>query len=58
MTGPSNNVGGILAWFARNHVAANLLMAAIVAIGLVMATRIKQEVYPDFAIDTVEIAME
>ncbi|MGI9244525.1 MAG: efflux RND transporter permease subunit [Verrucomicrobiales bacterium] len=50
--------GGILAWFTRNHVAANLLMAAIVGLGLVMATRIKQEVYPNFAIDTVDIKME
>ena len=49
---------GFLAWFAKNHVAANLLMLAIVAIGFVMAGRIKKEVYPQFAIDTVEINME
>ena len=48
---------GILAWFARNHVAANLLMIAVVALGIVAATKIKQEVYPTFAIDTVSIRM-
>jgi multidrug efflux pump subunit AcrB len=49
---------GILAWFARNHVAANLLMVAIVVIGLVIASGIRQEVYPTFALDTVGIRME
>ncbi len=49
---------GILAWFARNRVAANLLMIAVVAVGLVAATKIKQEVYPSFEIDTVSIRMQ
>ncbi|MEM7384047.1 MAG: efflux RND transporter permease subunit [Verrucomicrobiota bacterium] len=49
---------GLLAWFARNHVAANLLMIAVVTLGIVAATRIKQEVYPTFAIDTVSIQMQ
>ena len=50
--------GGILAWFAKNHVAANLLMAAIVITGLVVARGIKQEVFPTFLLDTVQIQME
>ena len=49
---------GILAWFARNHVAANLLMVAVVAVGLVAAMRIKQEVYPSFETDTVRVSMQ
>ena len=53
-----NQHKGVLAWFARNHVAANLLMIAVVAIGLVSAMRIKQEVYPSFEIDTVRISMQ
>jgi multidrug efflux pump subunit AcrB len=38
-------------------VAANLLMAAIVVIGLVVASKIRQEVYPIFAIDEVNVKM-
>lgn len=52
------NHRGLLAWFARNHVAANILMLAIVAVGIVVASGIKQEVYPTFALDTVRIDME
>jgi len=49
---------GLLAWFARNHVAANILMLAIVAVGLVVASGIRQEVFPAFALDTVGIRMQ
>jgi len=49
---------GLLAWFARNHVAANILMLSIVVIGLVVASTIRQEVFPTFALDTVEVRME
>ena len=33
---------GVMAWFARNHVAANLLMIAVVVIGLLVARGIRQ----------------
>ena len=58
MTDSSTVHRGLLAWFARNHVAANLLMIAVVSVGIVAATKIKQEVYPTFAIDTVSIRMQ
>ncbi|MGK0185369.1 MAG: multidrug efflux pump subunit AcrB [Verrucomicrobiales bacterium] len=58
MTDSSAAHRGILAWFARNHVAANLLMIAVVSLGIVAATTIKQEVYPTFAVDTVSIQMQ
>lgn len=48
---------GLLNWFARNAVAANLLMVAIVVIGLAVASKIRQEVYPLFALDEVNIEM-
>ena len=54
----SSDRGGILAWFARNHVAANILMAAIVLTGIVVARGIRQEVFPTFALDTVRVSME
>ncbi|UCG60162.1 MAG: efflux RND transporter permease subunit [Phycisphaerales bacterium] len=49
---------GLLAWFARNHVAANLLMLAVVVVGLVVACNIRQEIYPIYELDTVEIDMQ
>ena len=45
-----------IAWFARNSVAANLLMVFIVAWGLsALFTRIPLEVFPSFELDTVTI---
>lgn len=49
---------GVIPWFACNDVAANLLMLAVVVIGLIVATRIRQEVYPIYQLDTVEVDMD
>lgn len=49
---------GLVAWFARNHVAANLLMLAVIVVGIAVARNIRQEIYPLFEIDTVEISMQ
>ena len=49
---------GIIAWFAHNSVAANLLMVGIVATGLLVAQNIKQEIYPTYETDTVEVDIE
>ncbi len=49
---------GIVAWFTRNHVAANLLMIAVVATGLLVARTIRQEIYPTYTLDQVEIEMQ
>ena len=54
----TSNVSGLIAWFARNHVAANLLMLAIIVVGLVVARNIRQEIYPLFEVDTVEVDMQ
>lgn len=49
---------GLIAWFARNSVAANLLMVFIVAWGLSsLATRIPLEVFPSFELDSVNIVV-
>jgi len=40
-------------WFARNHVAANLLMFGILAAGLLALPQIKQTIWPDFEINYV-----
>jgi multidrug efflux pump subunit AcrB len=48
---------GILAWMTKNHVAANLLMLALVIGGLIVMAGIKQEVFPEFELDIVEVSV-
>jgi multidrug efflux pump subunit AcrB len=46
----------MIAWFAKNHVAANLLMISIVFIGVMsLTTRIPLEVFPTIDLDVVSI---
>lgn len=46
---------GIIAWFACNHVAANLLMFLIIAFGIVSAFTIRKQTTPDFELNTIQI---
>ena len=55
---PSGGLQSIISWFARNHVAANLLMLAVVVTGLLVSQNIRQEIYPTFTLDVVEITMD
>jgi multidrug efflux pump subunit AcrB len=48
---------GIIPWFARNSVAANLLMFVIIAIGLGTAFNIQRTIQPDFEINVIRIAV-
>jgi len=48
---------GPLAWMARNHVAANLLMLVFLLGGLIMAPTIKQEVFPEVDFDFVAVSV-
>ena len=48
----------MIAWFARNDVAANLLMLTIVITGVLVARGIRQEVYPIYELNEVEIDMD
>lgn len=45
-------------WFARNHVAANLLAVVIVVSGFFALGRIKQEVFPEFSSDMLTVTVE
>jgi multidrug efflux pump subunit AcrB len=46
----------MIAWFARNHVAANLLMATIVFLGYIsLTTKIPLEIFPSFETDSISI---
>ncbi len=47
-----------VAWFAKNHVAANLLMALLVVGGLFTIPRIKQEVLPEISLPVVSISVD
>ena len=46
---------GIIAWFASNHVAANLLMLLIIAFGIVSSFTIRKQTTPDFELNWVQI---
>lgn len=48
---------GIIAWFARNSVAANLLMWALLIGGLFSAVLINKEVFPSFNLNLLSISV-
>jgi len=48
---------GPIAWMTRHRVAPNLLMAVFLIGGFLMARQVKQEVFPDFDLDIVEVTV-
>ncbi|MHC4125753.1 MAG: efflux RND transporter permease subunit, partial [Planctomycetota bacterium] len=46
---------GILAWFVKNHVAANLLMLLVIVSGLLAIFSAKLEVFPETELDMISI---
>lgn len=46
---------GLIAWFASNHVAANLLMLVIVAFGIVSAFTIRKQTTPEFELNFISV---
>jgi len=48
---------GPISYMARNNVAANLLMLLFVVGGLIVCSKIKQEVYPSYELDIVNFRM-
>ncbi len=48
---------GIIAWFARNSVAANLLMAFLLVGGIFSVFTIQKEVFPKFELNMVRISV-
>ena len=48
-----NNSG--IAWFARNPVAANLMMVFIIVSGLIATRTVKEEVFPEVDLDRISI---
>lgn len=48
---------GLISWFARNGVVANLLMAALLGIGLFAAPEIPTEIFPEISVDVVSVSV-
>lgn len=53
---PSYNKG-IIAWFAHNSVAANLLMVGVIVIGLLSVNSLRKEAFPSLEPDTVTVSV-
>ncbi|TNF33721.1 MAG: efflux RND transporter permease subunit, partial [Gammaproteobacteria bacterium] len=53
----TNPDAGLIAWFARNPVAANLLMVMIIIIGLMSASSIRKAITPDFESNLFTVTM-
>jgi len=48
---------GALAWMAQHPVTANLLMVVLLLGGFISGTQIKQEVFPNFTLDSVTVSI-
>ncbi len=48
---------GPIAWMARNSVTANLAMIVLIAGGAIMLFRVKQEVFPEFNLDMIQVTV-
>ena len=55
MTTPSNKQIGFFAWFANNHVAANLLMLLLIVGGLITALNMTVEIFPEIDPRTITV---
>ena len=51
-------MNGLISWFARNGVAANLLMALILVGGIATAPTLKQEVFPELPSGLITVTVE
>ena len=49
---------GMIAWFAENHVAANLLMFFLLLAGVVTGLTTKVEILPESSLDRITITTE
>ena len=49
---------GVIAWFARNSVVANLMLFVIVAAGALTVGDLKKEVFPSVTLDAVSISLK
>ncbi len=55
MSDPNSNQSGIIAWFANNSVAANLMMFMILTFGIVSAFTIQKQTTPDIELKNIQV---
>jgi len=55
MSAEIDTKSGLIAWFARNSVAANLLMVAIIVGGIFGIFRVQKQVFPQFVINNISV---
>ncbi len=48
---------GIIAWFAGNSVAANLLMISIILLGLISIDGLRKEAFPPWPVDSITVTV-
>jgi multidrug efflux pump subunit AcrB len=58
VSGDANTARGPIAWMARNHVASNLLMLALLLGGVLAFRSITQEVFPDIQRNSVTVSVQ
>jgi multidrug efflux pump subunit AcrB len=51
----NSSESGLIAWFASNHVAANLLMWFIIVAGLISVFTIRKQTTPDFELNLIQV---
>ena len=56
-TGTGKGHSGGIGWMARHPVAANLLMFVLIVGGVLGVVRSKQEVFPEFTLDQVQVSV-
>ena len=49
---------GAIAWFARNHIAANLMMGVIIIAGLAAIPQMPQKSFPDIDVKLITVNVE
>jgi len=57
MNALNTNQTGIIAWFARNSVAANLLMVFILVVGYFSYQNINKKMFPDFNPNSIQVVV-
>ena len=48
---------GVIAWFANNHVAANLLLGLVILSGLAALPRMPQKSFPDIDVNIITVSV-
>ncbi|MEW6997719.1 efflux RND transporter permease subunit [Colwelliaceae bacterium BS250] len=57
MSESKEKLTGLIAWFARNNVAANLMMVFILAGGFYSYNTINKKMFPEFSLNTIQVSV-